>query len=159
MDRDISFLLSTSKPLPHMGVKSYSIASEQWGWLEYDLKRRTSIRRDARKASKTWLDFWKETKSVLFELESQVMDRVISILLTILKSTKRRDVRKMSTTRHNFLKETGTKKNVWTWCISSSYICATFNIWTTATHTWLHYMYILARSHYGYHDYAYQPSV
>ena len=63
-----------------MGVKSYSIASEQWGWLEYDLKsvhkRRTSIRRDARKASKTLLDFWKETKNIVFELVSLVLDRV-----------------------------------------------------------------------------------
>ena len=98
MDRDTSFLLSTSKSLPHMGVKSYSIASEQWGWLEYDSKRRTSIRRDARKASKTWLDVWKESKNILFELESLVMDRVISILLTRSKSIKRRDIRKTSTT-------------------------------------------------------------
>ena len=50
-----------------MGVKSYSIASEQWGWLEYDLKRITSILREARTASKRWLDFWKETKNILFE--------------------------------------------------------------------------------------------
>ena len=66
--------------------------------MEYDLKRRTSIRRDARKASKTLLDFRKETKNILFELVSLVMDRVISILLTTSMSTKRRDIRKSSTT-------------------------------------------------------------